>query len=206
MLVALTLDRSEPRICISWLGIVDIHQWFITGQRLCRWPINEPTLVILAVPVVRPCPWGRSNLKIWTALEMITVIHSPETTQFLKYYSDKLLYRDGDTRNARLCCREFVTSSPPTIQGSPRDVWIIPTQIHKVQILLYKLWRPKGSIQFEIIINVSVSSFRFIWIPMLWFYGHYIYFNSFSGGINFRRQNLTSIDVRFWHLNLIPAL
>ena len=33
--------------------------------------------------------------------------------------------------------------------------------------------RPKVSLQFEIIINVLVSSFRFIWIPILWVYGHY---------------------------------
>ena len=30
-----------------------------------------------------------------------------------------------------------------------------------------------GYIQFEIIINVLVGSFRFIWIPMLWVYGDY---------------------------------
>ena len=29
--------------------------------------------------------------------------------------------------------------------------------------------------QFKIIINVLVSSLRFIWIPMLWVYGHYKY-------------------------------
>ena len=45
--------------------------------------------------------------------------------------------------------------------------------------------------QFEIIINVSVGSICFIWIPMLWVYGHYNFFLSFSAGINFRRQNLT---------------
>ena len=33
--------------------------------------------------------------------------------------------------------------------------------------------------QFEIIINVLVSSFHFIWILMLWVYDHYTYFNSF---------------------------
>ena len=42
--------------------------------------------------------------------------------------------------------------------------------------------------QFENII--LVSSFRFIWIPMLWFYGRYNCFNYFSAGIDFRRQNL----------------
>ena len=29
--------------------------------------------------------------------------------------------------------------------------------------------------------------------------------NPFSAGINFRRQNLTSVDVRFWRLKSIPA-
>ena len=60
--------------------------------------------------------------------------------------------------------------------------------------------------QFEIIINVLVSSFWFIWIPMLCVYGHYKYVYSNSAGIAFRRQNLTSEDVRFWRLKSIPAL
>ena len=33
---------------------------------------------------------------------------------------------------------------------------------YNAEILLYKPWRPKGLLQFEIIIDVSVSSFRFI--------------------------------------------
>ena len=57
--------------------------------------------------------------------------------------------------------------------------------------------RNKRVFQFEIIINVLVSSFRFILLPMLWVYGHYKYFNSFSAGIDFRRQHLTSkVDPR----------
>ena len=39
----------------------------------------------------------------------------------------------------------------------------------------------------EIIIIFLVSSFSFIWIPML--YGHYKYFNSFSAGTVFIHQN-----------------
>ena len=31
-------------------------------------------------------------------------------------------------------------------------------------------------------------------------------FNTFSAGTDFRRENLTSIDVRFWRLKSIPAL
>ena len=32
---------------------------------------------------------------------------------------------------------------------------------------------------------------------MLWVYGHYKYCYSYSAGIDFRRQNLTSTDVKF---------
>ena len=59
--------------------------------------------------------------------------------------------------------------------------------------------------QFEIMINVLFSSFRFIWIPVLWVYGHYEYFNSFSSGIDFTRQNVTSVDVRLWRLKSVTA-
>ena len=47
--------------------------------------------------------------------------------------------------------------------------------------------------QFEIIINVLVSSSRF---SMLWVYAHYNFFNSFSPRIDFRRQNIMCTDVR----------
>ena len=48
----------------------------------------------------------------------------------------------------------------------------------KLRIASYYAWifcknhacRPKGLFRFEIIINVLVSSFRFIWIPALWVY------------------------------------
>ena len=58
----------------------------------------------------------------------------------------------------------------------------------------------------EIIINVLVSYFRLIWIPMLWVYGHYKYSNSFSVTIVFIRQHLTSTDVRCWRIKTFPAL
>ena len=154
-----------------------------------------------------------------------------------------------------------------------------------------KPWRLKGFLQFEKIINVQVSSLWFIWIPMLWVYGHYKYdviypenickslitrlpqinwwafwmrfrqvshrsanekgsicllykgaytafyiykavycrakpkysaeywtgeldagpvyylhYNPYSAGTDFSRQNLTSVDVRFWRPKSIPAL
>ena len=55
--------------------------------------------------------------------------------------------------------------------------------------------------QLEIIINVFISSFWLIWIPMLWVYDYYKYFYSSGAAIDFSRQNLTSVDVRFWRLN-----
>ena len=39
---------------------------------------------------------------------------------------------------------------------------------------------------------------------MLWVYGQYK--KKFSVGIDFRRQNQTSVDVRFWRLMSIPTL
>ena len=41
---------------------------------------------------------------------------------------------------------------------------------------------------------------------VLWVYGHYKYVYSYSAGIDFSRQNLTSTDVRFWRLKSVPAL
>ena len=37
-------------------------------------------------------------------------------------------------------------------------------------------------------------------MPMLWAYGHYKYVYSYSAEIDFSRQNLTSVDVRFCRL------
>ena len=41
---------------------------------------------------------------------------------------------------------------------------------------------------------------------MLWGYGYYKYLYSYSAGIDFSRQYLTSKDVRFWRLKSILAL
>ena len=51
--------------------------------------------------------------------------------------------------------------------------------------------------QFEIIINVLVSSFCLIGIPVLCVYGHLEYVYSYGAWIDFRRQILTSkVDSR----------
>ena len=46
--------------------------------------------------------------------------------------------------------------------------------------------------KFEIIMIVFASSFRFIWIPMLWVYNQYKYFYYFSAG--------SSLYIRIWRL------
>ena len=48
--------------------------------------------------------------------------------------------------------------------------------------------------------DVLVSSFRFIWIPMLWVYGHYTILLFSVAVIHFRRQ------IRLWRLKTVPAL
>ena len=64
----------------------------------------------------------------------------------------RLIYISHSFRNMSLSQRHFNTEN--------------------AEIYLYKTWRQKGYFQFEIIMNVLVSSFRFIWIPMLWVYDH----------------------------------
>ena len=55
----------------------------------------------------------------------------------------------------------------------------------------------KSFFRFEIIINLLVRSSRLIRIRMLWVYDHYECNYSYSSGIDFRRPNPTSTDVRF---------
>ena len=64
----------------------------------------------------------------------------------------------------------------------------------------------QGVLQLKITINVLISAFRFIWIPASWAYGHYKYFNSFRAVIDFGRQILTSLDVRFGRRKTVPML
>ena len=52
-------------------------------------------------------------------------------------------------------------------------------------------------LQFEIIINVRVSSIYLIWIPMLLVYSHYKYFNFFTAGTVFLSKNMTFEDDPF---------
>ena len=100
------------------------------------------------------------------------------------------------------------------MNGTCHTKWCISVNPNNAKILLYKPWRPKGFLQFETIINVLVSSLRFIWVPMLWVYDHYKCLILLVRGFTldfriwrlkasdsaYRRQHLTFIDVRLWRL------
>ena len=93
------------------------------------------------------------------------------------------------------------------------DIGLIANEIKDREIVCHDFINPHNAKMFSyhfflfvVIINVHVSSFRFIWIPMLWVYGHYTCFNSFSVRNVFKRLNLTSTDVRFWCIKTVRAL
>ena len=75
--------------------------------------------------------------------------------------------------------------SSPAMKGLTPAIRVIINP-YNAGLFLYKPLETKGFFQLEIIINVLVSSFRFIRV-----YGQYKYLNSFSAGIDFIRQNLT---------------
>ena len=94
------------------------------------------------------------------------------------------------------------------------QIWIIFTHLRswiasarhnlkwvKIQIKGWKhrhmfaqTWKPKGFFQFKIILIALVSYFRFIWIPMLWIYGHYKYFYSYSARIDVSLYTSDSVN------------
>ena len=61
----------------------------------------------------------------------------------------------------------------------------------------------KGFFKFESILYVLDSCF--IWISMLWVYGHYKYFNFSSVGADFIRHNLASTNFWLWRIKTAPA-
>ena len=77
-------------------------------------------------------------------------------------------------------------NKPPCVNSSlhawtPTSVFLrsssssLMTDDKSTSVSLFNLCM-KGYFQFEIIINVLVRSFCFIWIPMLWGYSHYNFF------------------------------
>ena len=61
--------------------------------------------------------------------------------------------------------------------------------------LKHFLYKQRGHFQFEIIINILVRSFRFIWIPLLWVYGQYKYFT-----LSACSARESALDIRIWRL------
>ena len=69
--------------------------------------------------------------------------------------------------------------------------------MYTIKEVIYATMETNG-VSFQIIIELLVSSSRFILIPMLWVYAHYKYFISFREGTVFRRQKKTSKTVSHW--------
>ena len=57
--------------------------------------------------------------------------------------------------------------------------WRTVSTLKRLKYFLHKLEIQCGFFQFEIIINVLVSSSHFFWLPMLWVYGHYNFIQCF---------------------------
>ena len=148
----------------------------------------------------------RRHVSYWTYNN--SLIAGPDYIRFFPIYISKLktsflstrkIKRDINQKNVKI---DIWISQRIRRNDVCNDVCITP---YNAELFLFKPWRLK-CVQFEIIRFVLVSSFRIIWIPMLWVYNHYTYFNSFGAGTVFIRQNLTSTNVRFWRIKTVPAL
>ena len=84
------------------------------------------------------------------------------------------------------------TNQNPTIYRNLYENTGPGTSLWPLQFLC-KLWEPKGFFQFEITINILVSSFHFIWIPMLSGYGS-------TATILILLVRRLSLCVRIWRL------
>ena len=62
-----------------------------------------------------------------------------------------MIYDDDDDLSSRPICHTWLSL-----------LFYISLERYSAGVFLYKLWEPKGFLQFEIIINVLVSFFRFI--------------------------------------------
>ena len=142
------------------------------GQRRRRWSDIKPTL--FSVSCMNSFPWSFEPI-LFTC--WATVCDAGPTLK--QHWLNAVCF---------LRCL-WVTPTPPPSEGV---VWnwcgvtylmTCVSGVHSITLWslypvqrwnsVYKPWRPKGYFQFEIFSNILVSSFRFIWILMLWVYGHY---------------------------------
>ena len=74
------------------------------------------------------------------------------------------------------CCKVYTSKNKYIYAGGHNNIRNTDALTSKtLKYFLHKPWRPKGCFQFKISINGLVSFFCFIWKPMLWVYGNYIY-------------------------------
>ena len=79
-------------------------------------------------------------------------------------------------------------------EGNKRMAAPSHINLHNAEVFLCKLWRPKGLFSIKCLCKLAPLHLN---TYMLWVYGEYTYYYSFIAGIDFRRQSLTSTDVRF---------
>ena len=85
------------------------------------------------------------------------------------------------------------------VNNSPEPSYHVCNPLN-AEIFFNKPWRTKGLFKFGIIINVIFSFFCFIWITMLWVYGHHKYFNSFSAGTTNASVCISEELLHFLHI------
>ena len=126
--------------------------------------------------------------------------HSPDLFVFYKL---KITFQNNK-KNSWDFLKNLLGSGAFSEPHTPA-VWPTPNP-YSADICLHKPWMRKGFFQSKIIVNVSVSSIRFIWILMSWVYGYYTYFNSFSAGTVSIHHNLTCTDVTCARIKTVSAL
>ena len=154
-------------------------------------------------------PRQRASLKNG---DMVT---TPDPVNLVKYQHWSSTVALAHMRSAENQGRNCIRLPPiiPTMSESPKCRADVPINTYsnsdlKRWIIFLKTLETKGIFSIwshHKQINVFISSFRFLWIPMLWVYGHYKYVNSHSAESDFSRQYLTHTDVRFWRLTLLRS-
>ena len=72
--------------------------------------------------------------------------------------------------------------------------WVVTLTLKALKYFVQTM-KTKGFFEFEIIINVLVNSFWFIWIPVLWVCGRYIFFFTLTV-----RGSTLDVDWKWIHL------
>ena len=131
--------------------------------------------------------WHPSRCTFWTTspagrlCHMVSVRQGRFCSRLLVYMETSLLWQNHLKVEASRPDR-LLWHPPPTAEHYlcvKRKIYYTFNP-YSAGLILYKSWRPKGFNHIEIIINVLVISFLFIWIPMLWVYRYMAIRNIFT--------------------------